>query len=779
MNTQRHNGVKAVVAVLISLLILQAVMGAIRTFTVQETDFVKLKPSAVDPDKDKILFNYTSPFNAKGEWQTTLDDAGVYDVNITASDGVHQQVERVRIIVNNKNQPPRVTEKKIVVRETETIDLKKVVVDPDDDGLRYVFSPPFDNSGVWKTDYTDEGTFVTTFTIDDGNATTEGRVEVTVLHGNRPPEIIDSFSESNVVKIAEDSMLSFFVSADDDEDLQYLWTLDGEKVSDEDSGVFYLDFNTAGRHILDVRISDGTKETKASWTVLVDNVNRKPTLSLLPLSVKEGQKAIISVPEKDVDGDVVRYSFESPFAANGEWQTTFDDAGKYKIDVTASDGEFTVEETVEVMVIDVDRAPIVDVPLTVTVKEQEQLQLKISSTDPDKDPVDVTVKNLPEGAVFHAKNSTIVWTPTYDAIRRSGKFWSNLLNRVRLERFILKSKPFPVTIESCGKKECTSTVVRFVVENVNRAPVLDQIGNITIKETETATVHPAAYDPDGDIIRYYFTSPAGRRDGVWRTDHDDEGKNTIYITATDGSASDTKPVLIDVKKTNRPPILEIADDDVVVNEGRQFLIRVGAKDPDMDLVKVRLENLPPGASFADGVFLWQPSFSVVQNATPSVLSGKGFLNKKLNKNDAVVWLQFVGSDGEAETAHPVKVTVKNVNQPPVITGASDVKTALVNQPMLFSVNALDADNDALTYTWSFGLGEGTAQGSPQLERTFVTPGEKAVRIVVSDGVDSIEREWRVVVNPVEEEFVQQVVEEPMAEEVPEEPFTIGVYVIKG
>mgnify|MGYP001610784544 FL=1 len=126
----------------------------------------------------------------------------------------------------------------------------------------------------------------------------------------------------------------------------------------------------------------------------------------------------------------------------------------------------------------------------------------------------------------------------------------------------------------------------------------------------------------------------------------------------------------------------------------------------------------------------------------------------------------------------MKVTIKNVFNPPEIIMASYVKTALVNQPVLFSIDNIDGDNDALTYTWSFGLGEGTAQGSPQLERTFVTPGEKNVRVIVSDGAESVEKEWRVVVG---EEVVEQVVEEPVYEEevIPEEPFTIGVYVIKG
>ena len=43
--------------------------------------------SAVDPDGDPIVYNFTQPLDEKGEWQTGDGDAGEYIVTVYASDG--------------------------------------------------------------------------------------------------------------------------------------------------------------------------------------------------------------------------------------------------------------------------------------------------------------------------------------------------------------------------------------------------------------------------------------------------------------------------------------------------------------------------------------------------------------------------------------------------------------------------------------------------------------------------------------------------------------------
>jgi len=88
--------------------------------------------------------------------------------------------------------------------------------------------------------------------------------------------------------------------------------------------------------------------------------------------------------------------------------------------------------------------------------------------------------------------------------------------------------------------------------------------------------------------------------------------------------------------------------------------------------------------------------------------------------------------------------VYNVNRAPIITRydpAKDVVTK-VNNRTLFSVKAEDPDGDELNYLWKFGLFESHTDGDA-IARTFTIPGDKSVKVVVSDGKEDTEYVWDV------------------------------------
>ncbi len=770
---------KVMTITIMMLLLLPLVLAATKTFRVQETEFVRLRPQAVDADNDKIVYTFSEPLDEQGEWQTDYDDAGEYPITITASDGISQTTEEVLLIVENKNQPPKLAENKIVVKETQAVDLKSLVVDQDKDVLRFVFQPPFDRQGQWQTGYEDAGRYVVIFTADDGEFNPELRVEIEILPTNQKPSFSTSFAEQDILQIKEDEKLDFWVEVDDADDdaLTYLWELDGEAVSRSSEGAFTFNYDAAGEHNLTVAVSDGELSESRRWTVAVENVNRAPVLALIPATVREGELVNLILPEKDLDGDTITYSFETPLDEQGQWQTGYDDAGNYKIEVRASDGLLTTEEKAEIIVIEVDRAPQLEAPLHIWAREGELLTIPIMLMDPDDDDLAVAFQNLPEGIEFDAENKTLRWTPDHDTIQRRGGKLSNILNLLRLERFFIQQKKVSFTITACGKDLCTSQPVEMTIHNVNQAPVFKNLQNITVTETETVQLAPEATDSDGDIIRYYFTKPLGVRNGRWNTNIDSEGIYTTYVTAYDGQDEITTPVQITVKKKNREPTLKIRDDEVTVNEGHLFSIRVNAVDPDNDTLNIGLKNPPAGASFDEGLFLWQPGFDAVKNASrswkDSLFRKSPFFNKKLNENKAVVWLEFSVSDGEAETVHPVKVTVKNVNQAPQLRDylPNDSITVKTNEPVLFHAAVKDADGDELTYDWDFGFGQDEVAGTSTIRRTFLTPGTKKVEVSVSDGVTEVKKMWTV--NVQEDVYVPPIL--PAAKPVPPR---FKVYVIR-
>jgi hypothetical protein len=766
-------------SMIVLLVLISSSLALSKTFTVRETDLVQLEAEAIDLDGDNIVYYYSPPLNDKGEWQTGYDDAGVYNLVLTASDGIHQVNQTVKLIVENRNQAPYLSDNKISSKETQTIDLKNIIVDPDNDPLNYNFNAPFDSNGVWNTDYDDEGTYITDVSFGDGQFNNKGRIEITVLKTNQPPLILKLFEEDKIVNAEEGKELRFSVQASDsdDDNLAITWIYDDEIISERNTGDFFLDYNQKGDHDLKLVVSDGITEVVREWTVRVEGTNRGSELVLFPTIVYEGETIFLDVPDVDLDGDELSYAFEFPLDQEGKWVTGYDDAGKYELEVTVSDGEFIVSGLMEIEVLEVDRSPILKLPEELRVYEDETLSYTFDAIDLDGDDVKFSFDGLPKGAEF--KDRTLTWNPGYDYIKRSGGLFSNLLNTLRLEQMFLNSRSFNLAVTACSDITCITENTEVIVYNVNRKPEFTILNDITITELDSVQLNTEAIDPDGDIVRVYYTDPLKRKSGKWQTDYDDDGVYTSYATATDGRAEVTAPVQITVNKNNREPSLDIQDDELVVNENQQFMFKVEASDPDDDELTISLDNPPAGASFNDGIFLWTPPYNSVTNRSEGWLnnfvSNFDYLNKKFNSEKATVWLNFVVSDGSTEVVHPVKVTIKNSNLAPDLLDFIPVNQFMVKvgEPTIFHVTAKDQDNDRLVYEWDFGMGQTTVKGTDTVSRTFTSPGKKKIKVSVDDGRDEVEREWEI--TAVQDNVM--ITEEP-GSTAKNDPFTVKIYEIE-
>src|SRR3990167_2324977 len=224
------------------ILIIPGAMGAIKTFHVQENNLVTISPEVLDPDNDDVVYTFSPPLDKNGRWQTGYDDAGEYLLKIVASDGKQETAKEIMLIVENKNQPPYLTEKKITVKELQTLDVKQFVADPDNDPLEFVFTSPLDKGGLWTPGYNDQGTFVAKFSVKDGEFTIPIRVEVEVLNTNQPPVIKDYFSNEEEISVKENEELSFYVEVEEgDGDLvSFSWALNDLSVSDKASGEYFF-----------------------------------------------------------------------------------------------------------------------------------------------------------------------------------------------------------------------------------------------------------------------------------------------------------------------------------------------------------------------------------------------------------------------------------------------------------------------------------------------------------------------------------------------------------
>ena len=89
-------------------------------------------------------------------------------------------------------------------------------------------------------------------------------------------------------------------------------------------------------------------------------------------------------------------------------------------------------------------------------------------------------------------------------------------------------------IVSDGISEASKGIV-ITVNNINRAPIMDLINNITITEGELIAINPIANDPDNDNLIFIYASPLNST-GQWRTKIGDKGIYSTIVSVTDGIA---------------------------------------------------------------------------------------------------------------------------------------------------------------------------------------------------------------------------------------------------
>ncbi|MCG8604584.1 Ig-like domain-containing protein [bacterium] len=177
--------------------------------------------------------------------------------------------------------------------------------------------------------------------------------------------------------------------------------------------------------------------------------------------------------------------------------------------------------------------------------------------------------------------------------------------------------------------------------------------------------------------------------------------------------------------TNKFPLFEgLADRSVT--EGNELSFQVSATDDDGDPITYEAQNLPQRASFNSGsrTFSWTPATdqSGEYEVTFIARDNKG------------------GLDSET-----IKINVKNENNPPQISffQPADLVLALVDEePIQFSINITDLDNDPLSYSWRANGTLVSTSSQYEFRPTEFTSGTYIITIDVTDGEDTVSMQWR-------------------------------------
>ena len=613
---------KKILIFLLALLVCISLSDALKTITVNETDFVSLKPKVRDEDADKLAYSFTEPLDENGQWQTKYGDAGKYNVTVTVSDGTTNVSTDVLLVVKKKNVPPVIDsfapqDMSITINEgeearfdVEASDLNKdvlryawkldgnvvyekkdyayktdygnaglhkisvIVSDGEEEiskeweinvnkvdreallgnikdisvsegdivklelpdfkkyNLEHTISEPIGNDNYWETTYKDSGNYNVNVTISDRKFTASKQIKVEVADKDRAPvfkPIAIAWMEENQ-KVAidldaydpDDEKIEFFAESLPNgaslEGNKFEWVTDYNTVQKESGLEKALDkFHLLYKPFKIFFIAKSKDaEVKQSVLMMVKDVNRPPVLEdIPPITVNEGEEVVIEPNAIDPDGDNITYSYSGWISVN-RYKTNYDDAGIYRVKVTAFDGFLSNERYVTITVNDVNRAPVFKEIREIEIKENEKLELELFASDPDGDFVNISAESLPGNATI--KDNVFMWVPDYETVNDDFEVMN-------------------VYFEANDGKNETIKDVNITVYNVNRIPTIISTSpskQITVKKDSKVKFEINATDADGDVISYiwkfglleqYKTGPAMVR--TFKTTGDKEVKVAI------------------------------------------------------------------------------------------------------------------------------------------------------------------------------------------------------------------------------------------------------------
>jgi uncharacterized protein (DUF2141 family) len=289
---------------------------------------------------------------------------------------------------------------------------------------------------------------------------------------------------------------------------------------------------------------------------------------------------------------------------------------------------------------------------------------------------------------------------------------------------------------SCEKDEKTNS--QPVIQSVTVTPN-------TINANGMVTITVVAADPDNDVLNYTYQVTGGSITGtgpsVTWTAPSTEGAHSVSVTVRDGKGGEGK---LNASLNVLKPVTQVTGT-------ASFIPGVSG---DLSNAKVSLYTS------LENFEINQPVRSVAVNGSggsvtftiPNVLPGNYYLSvwKDNNNSEELDKGDFIGIYGEinlgsysfselqvkeGETTNCIiDMWILDFNTPPIITDFSVYPTTLQpGQRANVSVEAIDDDNDVLTYQYSVNGGYIIGSGANVQWEAPLTPGDYNIKVTVDDG----------------------------------------------
>ncbi len=459
--------------------------------------------------------------------------------------------------------------------------------------------------------------------------------------------------------VPEGTLLSFTAQASDpDADQSLVFTLDpGAPAAasiEPESGLFAwtpTESDGPGAYPVSIRVTDnGTPPRRATtaFVVTVTEVNRPPTLDpLANLTINEGSLVNFQATASDPDLPPHALSFSlTPNAPDGaaidpvtgafSWTPSETQGGAtYGIDVVVTDDgtpPLATTNSVQITVNKFDNPPRLQAVPSQTIDELAPFSLTFVAIDPDLPPAALVYSlegEVPSGLAFDPNLGTLHWTPS----ETQGP--SSYLLTVR-------------ATETTGLQQSDSVSFTLDVREVNLAPTLDPIPDLTAREGQLITLTNHASDPDLPAQSLSWSLDPGAPKGatidpasgvfLWPIDPDyGAATNSITVRASDGGSPNldaAQSFTVIVQPVNHLAINEIMYAPATPNADYIELFNHSKVTP-ATLDGLRLDPLnltfPPNSTLPPGAYgvvvRNRAAFTTAYGPTPTILAeSTPFLN---------------------------------------------------------------------------------------------------------------------------------------------------------
>lgn len=543
---------------------------------------------STDPDGDGISYNFevyldnglTTLFDSftsssgLGRAALTLSDLTTYYWRAQAVDehglaSAWSAVKSFRIVDNGVNDAPVITPIPDQTHlEGDSVNIQVSADDLDGDVLTYLAtglptSLSIDiNTGLISgtLGIADSGVYSVTVTVNDSIVSANTNFTLTVTENNTAP-VLAAIGD---LARAEGSSDNVAISATDAEGGTLVFSATGlplfATLTDNLNGTATLSlapgYEDAGSYVITVTVTDNgvpALTDSETLTITVNEINRAPVLTAIGnQAVDEAATANIGLSGSDPDSDSVSFSATGlpAFATltdnlNGTATLSlspgYTDAGTYPVTITLSDNRtpaLTSSESITITVNNINRAPAVTNPGAQANSEGDSVSLQILASDADGETLSYAATVLPGGLSINTATGLITGVVSYDAAGSHN-----------------------VTITVGDGIDNTVANFTWTVSDVNRAPVLNPIGNQSVDENSSTNLALSASDPDGQSISF---SATGLPAFAVLTDHLN-GTATLALTP-DLTHAGTYPVTITVTDNGSPVLTDSESFTLTVND---------------------------------------------------------------------------------------------------------------------------------------------------------------------------------------------------------------------